>query len=586
MIFPASNALQRTNYLNAQKGWWSWFWTIDHKRLGLMYLWGVFAMFAFGGFFAMMIRWNLATPDTNIWDPELIPAATALAKMDAYNRMFTVHGAVMIFLVIIPGIPAALGNFVLPIMLGAKDVAFPRLNRFSFHLWILGAICFILTFTVGGLDTGWTFYPTYSTGSAGKAVIFATLGTFILGFSSIFTGLNFVVTIHKLRPPGMIWFKMPLFLWAIYATAVLQILATPVIGISMLLLLVEYTMQIGIFTPELGGDPVFFQHLFWFYSHPAVYIMILPAMGVMSELIGTFSRKPIFGYKSIAMSSLAIAVISFIVWGHHMFLSGQSPLMSTIFSFLTFAVAIPSAIKVFNWVCTLYKGSISFATPMLYALSIIWLFGVGGLTGLFLSTMGVDIHLHDTYFVVAHFHFVMVGSAIFAFIGGIYYWMPKMYGRMASEKLGRITWALNFIGFNLTFLPQFVAGTKGMPRRYFDYDPEFAVYNWWSSIGAAFILVGMVLTLIAVIQAITRGRPAPANPWGGVTLEWMTESPPPEHNFEGDPPEVGDPYDVSLVEYKNELDGFVPAKPMASDPNMYDYRASLKAGVAHTNLHP
>ncbi len=585
-MFPASNALQRTNYLNAQKGWWSWFWTIDHKRLGLMYLWGVLAMFAFGGFFAMMIRMQLMTPDTPVWDPEFSAAADALTKMDAYNRMFTVHGAVMIFLVIIPGIPAALGNFVLPMMLGAKDVAFPRLNRFSFHLWLLGALCFVLTFTVGGLDTGWTFYPTYSTSSAGPAVIFGTLGAFILGFSSIFTGLNFVVTIHKLRPPSMNWFKMPLFLWAIYATAVLQILATPVIGISLLLLLVEYTMQIGIFTPELGGDPVFFQHLFWFYSHPAVYIMILPAMGVMSELIATFSRKPIFGYKSIAMSSLAIAVISFIVWGHHMFVSGQSPLMSTIFSFLTFAVAIPSAIKVFNWVSTMYKGSISFATPMLYALSIIWLFGVGGLTGLFLSTMGTDIHLHDTYFVVAHFHFVMVGSAIFAFIGGIYYWLPKMYGRMPSERLGRITWFLNFLGFNLTFLPQFVAGTKGMPRRYFDYDPQFASYNWWSSIGAIFILAGMILTLIAIIHAIKRGKPAPANPWGGVTLEWMTESPPPEHNFEGDAPEVGDPYDVSLVDFRSDEEGFVPAKPLASDPRMYDYQASLKSGVAHANLHP
>ena len=585
-MFPTSNALQRTNYLNCKKGWWSWFWTIDHKRLGLMYLWGVFAMFALGGFFAMWIRMTLMTPDTAVWDPELTSAADALAKMDMYNRAFTVHGAVMIFLVIIPGIPAALGNFVLPIMLGAKDVAFPRLNRFSFHLWLLGALCFVLTFTVGGLDTGWTFYPTYSTSSAGPAVIFGTLGAFILGFSSIFTGLNFVVTIHKLRPPGMTWFKMPLFLWATYATAVLQILATPVIGISLLLLLVEYTLQIGIFTPELGGDPVFFQHLFWFYSHPAVYIMILPAMGVLSELFATFSRKPIFGYKSIAMSSLAIAVISFIVWGHHMFVSGQSALMSTIFSFLTFAVAIPSAIKVFNWVSTMYKGSISFATPMLYGMSIIWLFGVGGLTGLFLSTMGTDIHLHDTYFVVAHFHFVMVGSAIFAFIGGIYYWLPKMYGRMPSEKLGRITWALNFIGFNLTFLPQFVAGTKGMPRRYFDYDPQFASYNWWSSIGAGFILVGMIMTLVAIIHAIKRGRPAPANPWGGVTLEWMTASPPTEHNFEGDPPYVGDPYDVSLVDYKGEQEGFLPAKPLASDPLVYDYKASLKAGVAHAHLHP
>jgi cytochrome c oxidase subunit 1 len=586
-MYPSSNALQKTNYLNCSKGFMSWFWTIDHKRLGLMYMWGVFAMFALGGFFAMYIRMTLAVPETASWDPATAVTADLAKKMDFYNRAFTVHGAVMIFLVIIPGIPAALGNFVLPIMLGAKDVAFPRLNRFSFHLWLLGACCFVMTFLVGGLDTGWTFYPTYSTSSADmQAVVFGTMGAFILGFSSIFTGLNFVVTIHKMRPPGMGWFKMPLFLWAIYATAILQILATPVIGISMLLLMVEATLHIGIFTPDLGGDPVFFQHLFWFYSHPAVYIMILPALGMMSELIATFSRKPIFGYKSIAMSSLAIAVISFIVWGHHMFLSGQSPLMSTIFSFLTFAVAVPSAIKVFNWVSTLYKGSISFATPMLYALSIIWLFGVGGLTGLFLSTMGTDIHLHDTYFVVAHFHFVMVGSAIFAFIGGIYYWLPKMYGRMPSEKMGRITWALNFIGFNLTFLPQFIAGTKGMPRRYFDYDPAFASYNMWSSIGAIFILVGMVLTLFAILHAIFRGKPAPANPWGGVTLEWMTPSPPTEHNFDKDPPYVGDPYDVTLVTFKSEEEGFVPVKAMKDEPCVYDYQASIKAGVAHTNLHP
>ncbi len=566
---PATNALGKTNYLNATKGFWSWFWTIDHKRLGLMYLWSVFAMFALGGYFAMRIRMELMYPNSTSWNPdELTGAAEA---MRAYNNWFTVHGAVMIFLVIIPGIPAALGNFVIPIMLGAKDVAFPRLNRFSYHLWLIGALFFASTFLVGNLDTGWTFYPTYSTSSADNSVILATLGAFILGFSSIFTGLNFVVTIHKLRPPGMTWFKMPLFLWAIYATSVLQILATPVIGISLLLLLVEKVLHIGIFTPEYGGDPVFFQHLFWFYSHPAVYIMILPAMGIMSELIAAFSRKPIFGYKSIAMASLAIAVISFIVWGHHMFVSGQSALMSTIFSFLTFAVAIPSAIKVFNWVGTLYKGSISFEAPMLYALSVIWLFGIGGLTGLFLATMGTDVHLHDTYFVVAHFHFVMVGSAIFTMIGGVFYWLPKMYGRMFNRTLAFTSWAITFIGFNLTFLPQFVAGTKGMPRRYFDYHPDFASYNYWSSIGAMILVVGLVLTLVAILHAIFRGKPAPANPWGGVTLEWMTASPPPEHNFEHDAPWVADPYDVSLVEYKGE-EGFVPKKPLPSDPLIYDAR--------------
>ncbi|MHC4380262.1 MAG: cytochrome c oxidase subunit I [Planctomycetota bacterium] len=565
---PSTNTLDRTNYLNATKGFMSWFWTIDHKRLGLMYMWSVIACFILGGFFAMKIRLTLSG-DVDF-------AAQTAEQMNAYNNAFTVHGAVMIFLVIIPSIPAALGNFVVPMMLGTKDVAFPKLNRFSYHLWIIGAVLFVATLFIGNLDTGWTFYPPYSTGHTDPSVITAVLGAFILGFSSIFTGLNFIVTIHKMRPPEMTWFKMPLFLWAIYATALIQILATPVIGISLLLFLVEKTMQIGIFTPELGGDPVFFQHLFWFYSHPAVYVMILPAMGVMSELFATFSRKPIFGYKSIALASIAIAIFSFIVWGHHMFVSGQSELMSVIFSALTFSVAVPSAIKVFNWIATMYKGSIAFTTPMLYGMSIIWLFGIGGLTGLFLATLGTDVYFHDTYFVVAHFHYVMVGSALFGFLGGIFYWWPKMYGGMADNMASKVGCLLSFVGFNMTFMPQFIGGSKGMPRRYAAYGESagFDGYNEASTLGAMILMVGLFIALGTLLWSLKKGKKAPSNPWGAVTLEWQSPSPPPEHNFEIDPPVVGDPYDMTLVEWKGEEEGFLPKNPRSDDPCVADVKPS------------
>lgn len=563
---PSTNTLDRTNYLNATKGFMSWFWTIDHKRLGLMYLWSVIGCFMLGGFFAMKIRLTLSG--------DIDFASQTAEQMNAYNNAFTVHGAVMIFLVIIPSIPAALGNFVVPMMLGTKDVAFPKLNRFSYHLWILGAILFVTTLFIGNLDTGWTFYPPYSTGHTDNSVITAVLGAFILGFSSIFTGLNFIVTIHKMRPPEMTWFKMPLFLWAIYATALIQILATPVIGISLLLILVEKTMHIGIFTPELGGDPVFFQHLFWFYSHPAVYIMILPGMGVMSELFATFSRKPIFGYKSIALSSIAIAIFSFIVWGHHMFVSGQSELMAVIFSALTFSVAIPSAIKVFNWIATMYKGSVAFSTPMLYGMSIIWLFGIGGLTGLFLATLGTDVYFHDTYFVVAHFHYVMVGSALFGFLGGIFYWWPKMYGVVVDNMMSKIGCLMTFVGFNMTFMPQFIGGAKGMPRRYAGYGESagFDGYNEASTLGAMVLMTGLFIALGTLLWSLKKGKKSPANPWGGVTLEWQTPSPPPEHNFEIDPPVVGDPYDMKLVEWKGEEEGFLPVNPRADAPCVADVK--------------
>jgi cytochrome c oxidase subunit 1 len=531
------------NYLTVSHGFRSWLFTLDHKRIGVMYLIAILGSFLLGGIFAMLIRTELLTPRETVIDA------------DSYNQMFTLHGAVMIFLFIIPGIPAALGNFILPIMLGAKDVAFPRLNLMSFHLWVIGALFAVFSILFGAVDTGWTFYTPYST-TTNTSVVAITFGVFILGFSSIFTGLNFIVTVHKMRPAGMGWHKLPLMLWALYATALIQVLATPVLGITLLLLIVERVLGIGIFDPALGGDPILFQHFFWFYSHPAVYIMILPAMGVISELVSTFSRKTIFGYKAIAYSSVAIAVLSFLVWGHHMFVSGQSSLANMVFSALTFSVSIPSAIKVFNWIATMYKGSIKLDTPMLYALSFIFLFGIGGLTGLFLGALATDVHLHDTYFVVAHFHYVMMGGVLIAFLGGLHYWWPKMFGRMYSEKWGKIAAWLVFIGFNVTFFTQFVMGSKGMPRRYYNYPEEFTSYHVISSIGSYILAIGFFIIAGYLIHSLVKGRRAPANPWGGATLEWQTPSPPPHHNFEKSPA-AGEPYDYSDIVYDAASGGYV-----------------------------
>ncbi len=541
-------ALVTDNYLTHTRGVWSWLFTLDHKRIGLMYLMSVLGSFFLGGIMALLVRTQLLTPEGLIMD------------QDQYNQVFTLHGAIMVFLVIIPSIPAALGNFVLPIMLGAKDVAFPRLNLFSYWLWIVGALCFVLALFTGGLDTGWTFYTPYSidTGSAMGGVIPALTGVFILGFASIFTGMNFVVTIHRLRPPGMTWFRMPLFLWSIYATAIIQVLATPVLGITLALLAVERAFGIGIFNPALGGDPVLYQHFFWFYSHPAVYIMILPGMGIISDLIAVHSHRHIFGYSFIAWSSVAIAVFSFLVWGHHMFTSGQSELVTVVFSFITFSVAIPSAVKVFNWLATMYKGTISWNTPMLYGMGFIFIFTIGGLTGLHLGTLGTDVHLHDTYFVVAHFHYVMMGSALIAFIGGIHHWWPKMTGRMYSELWGRIAFTLVFVGFNLTFFSQFMLGSQGMPRRYASYpeDAGFQLYHILSTCGSYVLALGFFITAGYLIQSLIGGRRAPANPWGGRSLEWQCTSPPPHDNF-AEAPTVGDCYDFSVLRWDENEQGYV-----------------------------
>ncbi len=527
------------NYLNEDKSIKSWLFTLDHKRIGILYLFSIMFFFFVGGMMALFIRLELIRPE------EVIVGA------DTYNQLFTLHGAIMIFLFIIPGIPAILGNFFLPMMIGAKDVAFPRLNLASWYVYIFGSLFAIYSIVTGSVDTGWTFYTPYST-ETGGAVISMTLGVFILGFSSIFTGLNFIVTIHKLRAPGMTWFKMPLFGWGAYATAIIQVLATPVLGITLLLLIFERVMGIGIFDPAMGGDPVLYQHFFWFYSHPAVYIMILPAMGIISEVISVFSHKKIFGYKPIAFSSLGIALVSFLVWGHHMFTSGQSELAAMIFSFLTFLVGIPSGIKMFNWMATIYKGSVSLETPMLYALSFLFLFGIGGFTGIMLGALSLDVHLHDTYFVVAHFHYVMMGGTVMGFLAGLHYWWPKMWGRMYSEFWAKITAAILFIGFNITFFTQFIMGTKGMPRRYYSYVDQFQPLHAFSSVGSFVIGASFFIMAAYLIHSLFKGKRVGKNPWGALTLEWTTPSPPHHHNFEGTPLVVDGPYDYDRIKVIND----------------------------------
>lgn len=523
------------DYLHEGKGLWSWLTTLDHKRIGVMYLFTTLFFFICGGILALLVRIEHLTPGRTIMDA------------DTYNRVFTLHGAIMVFMFMVPNIPASLGNFLIPIMIGAKDVAFPRLNLFSYHLFVFGALVAVCAIIFGnGVDTGWTFYTPYSIRSGSNVILMIT-GVFLMGFSSILTGLNFIVTVHRLKAPGFTFHKMPLFIWAMYATSIIQVVATPVIAITLLLLIMERVMGVGIFDPKLGGDPVLFQHFFWFYSHPVVYIMILPGFGIISEIVATFSRKPIFGYRAIAYSSLSIAGIGFIVWGHHMFVSGQSDFANGVFAFLTVLVAVPTAIKIFNWVSTMYRGNIKLDAPMLYAIAFIILFIIAGFTGLVLAAVAADVHLHDTYFVVAHFHYTMMGGTVFALFGALHYWWPKMFGRMYNETVARIAWAFVFFGFNATFIPQFVMGQNGMPRRYYNYPAQYQLWHQLSTVGSWFLGFGIMLQFGCLLWSLWAGKKAESNPWGGKTLEWSIESPPTLHNFHETPHVPDWPY-----EYKPE----------------------------------
>ncbi len=505
-------------YLEVGRNFWGWATTTDHKKIGIMFLFIIITFFFVAGASALLFRIELFSPGKTI------------VNADTYNVLMTLHGAVMVFLFIVPGIPATLGNFTLPLLIGAKDVAFPRINLGSFYVYVIGATIALVSL-LSPADTGWTFYAPYSTQSS-TLVIWLTLGAFVMGFSSIMTGFNFIVTIHRMRAPGLTWNKLPLMVWAIYATSLIQVLATPVVAMTLVLLVLEKTLQIGIFNPALGGDPILFEQFFWFYSHPVVYIMILPAFGVISEIFPVFSRRPIFGYKAIAYSSLAIALVSFIVWGHHLFVSGMSDWARIVFSFLTFFVAVPTAIKVFNWVSTLWKGSIELKTPMLYALGFIFLFCIAGLTGLHLAVLGTDVFLHDTYFVVAHFHYTMQGGTVISLVAGLHYWFPKMTGRMYNERIARAGWLWIFIGFNLTFIPQFILGLEGMPRRYYDYPEHFTFLHQISTIGAWINGVSYFMVFGHLLYSAFRGEKAVQNPWNSLSLEW-THAPtvPPTTNF-------------------------------------------------------
>jgi cytochrome c oxidase subunit 1 len=532
--------MNEQNYLDAGYTLRSWFFSTDHKRIAILYFASLLFFFFIGGAAATAIRIELATPQAD------------LVSSDMYNRLFTMHGIIMVWFFLIPSIPNTLGNFIVPLMIGARDLAFPRLNLLSWYLFMLGGGVTLFAIAAGGVDTGWTFYTPFSTLYSNSYVVAAVTGVFIAGFSSILTGLNFIVTIHRLRAPGLNWNRLPLFIWSLYATSIILVLATPVLAITLMLIAAERLFGVGIFDPKIGGDPLLFQHLFWFYSHPAVYIMILPGMGVINELVSCFSRKEVFGYKFVAWASLAIAALGFLVWGHHMFVTGQSLLASLVFSFMSFIVAVPSAIKVFNWTATLYKGSISFQAPMLYALGFVCLFTAGGLTGLFLAALGVDMHVHDTYFVIGHFHFIMVGGMVLAYLSGLHYWWPKITGRMYSDWWSRLAAIIIFVGFFLTFLPHYVMGYAGMPRRYYRYPAEFQVWHVLSTAGASILAVGYVLPLCYLLRSLWTGAPAGPNPWGATGLEWQTPSPPPPENFDVTPTVVREPYQYHLEKAQNE----------------------------------
>ncbi|WEX10571.1 cbb3-type cytochrome c oxidase subunit I [Chelativorans sp. AA-79] len=529
---------ERESYLRAGHTLKSWLLTTDHKRIAILYLFSITFFFFVGGMAAGLVRADLLTPQGD------------LLTNEGYNRAFTIHGVIMVWFFLIPSIPNTFGNFLIPLMIGARDLAFPRLNLLSWYIYMLGGLFTLYALIAGGVDTGWTFYAPFSSMFANGHVVLVAAAVFVVGFSSILTGLNFIVTVHKLRAPGLTWGRLRLFVWSHYATSVILVLATPVLSITLALIAAERLFGLGVFDPALGGDPLLFQHLFWFYSHPAVYIMVLPAMGVVSELVSAAAHKPVFGYWFVAGSSIAIAVIGFLVWGHHMFVAGQSMYASAVFSFLSLAVAVPSGIKVYNWTATLYKGHISLDTPFLYAAAFIGLFVVGGLTGLIVAMLAIDVHVHDTYFVIAHFHYIMVGGTVSAYFGALHYWWPKMFGRNYSHVWGRLSAIFIFLGFNLTFFPQFILGYLGMPRRYHVYPDDFQVLHVLSSAGAGVLGIAYLLPFTYLFYSLRYGPPAPANPWNAAGLEWTVPSPPPKHNFEEQPVITGPPYDYEM-EYKD-----------------------------------
>ena len=506
--------------------------SIDHKIIGIQYMITGFVFLVLAGLLAEVIR------------VQLMHANGGFVSADTYNEVYSVHGSAMVWLVIIPLATGAFGNFVFPLQIGARDVAFPWLNMVSFWLFPPAGLLLFGSFLLGAPAAGWTEYPPMSLqGAPGTSMWCAAI--FLVGISSTMTGLNFLVTLIKMRAPGMTFTRMPLFCWAQFATAPMSMIATTALAAALAALFMERQFGVPFFDPTKGGSPILWQHMFWFYSHPAVYIMILPIFGIISEVFPTFARKPIFGYKMIAFSSVSIALLSFMVWAHHMFTSGLAPFLQLPFMILTMLIAIPTGIKIFSWVATLWEGKIHYTTAMLFAIGFIATFTFGGITGVFLSAVPFDLHAHGTYFIVAHLHYVLVGGSLMGILSGVYYWYPKMTGRLMNDKLGHWTFWLFFIGFNGTFLPMHMLGLLGMPRRVATYDPQFQTWNQIES-GFSFVMTFALLLFFAnILWSLRRGKKAGSNPWGARTLEWQLPSPPHYYNFKHIPTVFSTPYDFA-----------------------------------------